>query len=96
MTSNVPVLAAGSAAAAAAATGKSISSMPSPFSRGGDRGRTDVASQEDENGRDRDGRRTDRKRKHAYERERNAVILDEVAPKETGRQAIMVRSARGF
>lgn len=42
------------------------------------------------------GRRTDVKRKRRQEREIHGVVLDEIAPKETGRQAIAVSAAGSF
>lgn len=38
-----------------------------------------------------DKRRTEIKRQRRQEREKHAVVLDEIAPKETGRQAVAVR-----
>ena len=49
---------------------------------------------EDDNGVSRDKRRTEIKRQRRQEKEKHAVVLDELAPKETGRQAVMVRKAR--
>lgn len=72
--SNVPVLPAGSASAAPP--------------RGGER--------QPRGGEDRDGsggssgRRTEVKRQRRQEKEKHAVVLDEIAPKETGRQATLV------
>ncbi len=40
--------------------------------------------------------RTEAKRKRRQEREKHAVVLDEIAPKETGRQAIAVRHGEKF
>lgn len=37
------------------------------------------------------GSRTEAKRQRRQEREKHAVVLDEIAPKETGRQAVLVR-----
>lgn len=42
------------------------------------------------------GGRTEAKRKRRQEREKHAVVLDEIAPKETGRQAIAVRHRERF
>lgn len=42
-----------------------------------------------------DKRRTEIKRQRRQEREKHAVVLDELAPKETGRQAVAVRKSAG-
>lgn len=41
--------------------------------------------------RDDSGRRTEIKRQRRQEKEKHNVVLDEIAPKETGRQATLVR-----
>lgn len=76
--SNVPVLPAGSAAA-----------TPSDGRRGGDGGEDRDRDRDDGGVGDR--RRTEVKRQRRQEREKHAVVLDEIAPKETGRQAVAVR-----
>lgn len=80
MASNVPVLPAGSAATA-----------PRDGGRGGGR---DGARGQDDDDVGGDKRRTEVKRQRRQEREKHAVVLDELAPKETGRQAVAVRKAR--
>lgn len=72
--SNVPVLPAGSA-------------PPRGEKRGTERGGKEG---DDDGERKGGGRRTEVKRQRRQEREKHAVVLDEIAPKETGRQATMV------
>ncbi|CAN0165894.1 unnamed protein product [Scytosiphon promiscuus] len=72
--SNVPVLPAGSATV----TPKGGSGGKDADERGG----------EGDNGGGASDRRTEAKRQKRREREKHAVVLDEIAPKETGRQAV--------
>lgn len=82
MSSNVPVLSTGSAKGEGAT------------SRGDQRlDHSNVKTKDDGEGRgggDSDWRTTEGKRKRRQEREMHAVVLDEIAPKETGRQATLV------
>lgn len=78
--SNVPVLPAGSAATA-----------PRDGGRRGGGGRDG----DDGGGGGGDKRRTEIKRQRRQEKEKHAVVLDEIAPKETGRQAVAVRKRGG-
>ena len=81
--SNVPVLPTGSVA--------------TQEGKGTDR--RDSGGGVDDNGRGTGGRRsgggvtTEMKRQRRKERESHAVVLDEIAPKETGHQAVAVRHA---
>lgn len=92
MTSNVPMAPAGSVQTAASGKSSRVMMAPPPprgvadKRSGGDGNRGD--NYEDGNG---DGRRTESKRRRKHEKEKHAVVLDEIAPKETGRQAIAVR-----
>lgn len=78
--SNVPVLPAGSAATA-----------PRDGGRGGGGGGGGDGDRDDGGVGGGDKRRTEVKRQRRQEREKHAVVLDEIAPKETGRQAVAVR-----
>ncbi|CAM9441771.1 unnamed protein product [Ectocarpus sp. 12 AP-2014] len=82
-TSNVPVLPVGSAATApGVVVGKQADG------RGGD-GNGRGGGGGGGGSRSGSGRRTEAKRQRRQEREKHAVVLDEIAPKETGRQAVL-------
>lgn len=92
MTSNVPVAAVGSVPAVEGSKSSMTGMMPPPprgSKRSGDSRRGDGGAEygDESGGSD---RRTERKRQRKGERDRHAVVLDEIAPKETGRQAIVV------
>lgn len=92
VTSNVPVAPVGSVPAVEGGKSSMTGMMPPPprgSKRSGDGHRGDGgADYADES--DGSDRRKERKRQRKEERDRQAVVLDEIAPKETGRQAILV------
>ena len=90
VSSNVPVLPAGSAESAVAGAGTGVVSSASRDGRRPERGNVGGKGNADKDKSDSERRSTAKKQKRRQEREKHAVVLDEIAPKETGRQATLV------
>ncbi|CAM9730059.1 unnamed protein product [Ascophyllum nodosum] len=89
VSSNVPVLPAGSAESAVAGAGTGVVSSASRDGRRPERGNVGGKGNADKDKSDSERRSTAKKQKRRQEREKHAVVLDEIAPKETGRQATL-------
>lgn len=85
--SNVPVLPAGSASTAPPTGG---GRQQQQAGSGADRRGGGEEDRGGGGGSGSSGRRTEAKRQRRQERDKHAVVLDEIAPKETGRQATLV------